>query len=244
MKSKLICWGLLGLMTMGAIGAARLGPESNLFADPSFETTRRGEPGQAWHDFADKNPKAWIPYQISDGAAHDGEHAAMLVMDSDVDGEAQRVYGVYQEVECEVLPRYISGYYRVEDWQRGTTKQYLQVVLIIWNAWERPRGLTVPNYQVAITLAGVDEQPLHYMNRAFEITGPLEPVEDEWVFFEFDLHDLFDKHWGVLPRGFDYVRTFFEVRYDNRHRVDAVCKAKVYFDDLYIGDESRAPKGD
>jgi len=244
MKPNLLCWGLLGIMTLGAIGAARVGPETNLFTDPSFERYQRGEPGQPWRDFAETNPKAWSEFEISSERARDGEKSVLLAMDSDVEGGGQRVHGVYQEVESKVLPRYISGWYRVEDWERGTKKQYLQLVLIIWNAWERPKGLTVPNYQVAITLAGVDEQPLHYMNRAFEIDGPLEPVEDEWVFFQYDLHELFDKHWGVLPTGYDYVRVFFEVRYDGRLTVDSACKANVYFDDLYIGDEPRTPEGD
>ncbi len=221
-------------------------PGMNLLADPGFEGFDRWDEGQPWwNSFKVQNSKAWVEFDIAEGEGRTGERAAHLHMDSTTQPGRVRVHGVVQELVPETLPRYVSGWYRVENWERGTEKQYLQTVVICRgpdNVPARiprnPRGLQ--SVQLAMTLAGVSEPPLRMGNREFEVTGPVDPVEGEWVFFEFDLHELFQKHWGVVPVNSAGTRVFFEVRYDQKNDMTP-ARCDVYYDDVYVGDESRAP---
>ncbi len=221
----------------GGVGETNASPdvqESNRLRNASFE----GEEASPWFDFAQRNPKQWGPMAISDERAREGERSALLVLDSGASGEAVRVLGVAQEIRGGGCPAYVSGWYFVEDWSRGCEAQYLQVVAIALGG-EAPEGL--PNYQVARTLAGVTRAPFRILNRRFEIGGPPEPEVGRWVFFEVDLAAMFERRWGMVPDEGSTIRLFFEARYDGRDAErDPPARARVYFDDLYAGSESRA----
>ncbi len=239
---------MLALSLLAGGGPPGAGPESapasdgNLLADASFERVD-GEPSP-WWSFHERSPGSWGEFAITNAQAAEGERSALLVLDSDGSDKDTRVWGVVQEVEAERCPEYLSGYYRVEGWERGTPKQYLQVVVIVWRPGSMPEGVNAGNYQLACTLAGVDRSPLPgVVNRKFVITGPVEPDEDEWVFFELPLAELFEREWGRRPADFEYLRVFFEARYDGR-RGGERARARVFYDDLYMGDRSRAPAGD
>ncbi|MEZ6243915.1 MAG: hypothetical protein R3B57_12835 [Phycisphaerales bacterium] len=210
-------------------------PDDNLLKNSSFED------GDApWWSFHDRSPDTWGAFTLTDQQAHAGNRSARLAVDPGEATGAARVWGVVQEVKADRCPEYLSGWYRVEGWQRGTKKQYLQAVVIVWNPKVMPEGVHAGNYQVACTLAGVDESPLpHVVNRKFIVTGPVEPVQGEWVFFELDLSKAFEEQWGIRPEGFEYLRVFFEARYDDRAAGEQP-RATVYYDDLYLGDHSRA----
>ncbi|MCA9298411.1 MAG: hypothetical protein KDA28_05055, partial [Phycisphaerales bacterium] len=189
------------------------------------------------------NAVSWADYDISSDVAHRGEQAALLRLDTRESDNGARIYGVIQEFDEQAFPRYLSGWYRVEDWARGTEKQYIQVVVIAWRPSPMPVGMRSGSYQIAYTLAGVAQPPLRIANRKFILSGVVEPVEDEWIFFEFDLHDDFRKQWRLIPSNYEFVRVLFEVRYDDKDEAEPVGAARVYYDDLYIGPESRAPSG-
>ena len=217
-------------------------PDDNLFIDPSFEIYDRYDEGRVWWNFAERDSAVWHDFEIRDDRALSGERSAYAPLDSDTQGGQRAIQGVVQEVEApDGMPRYLSGWYRVEDWQRGCKAQYLQIVVIVWDFQEQIRGQRWPNIQVAATMAGVDGPPIRIGNRKFAIAGPVEPVQDEWVFFEFDLHELFDFNWGIIPSKYGYLRVFYEVRYDDHTGFGPAAKADVWFDDLYIGDTSRLP---
>jgi hypothetical protein len=210
----------------------------NLVVNPSFEDDER----EPWFCFAEANPEAWGDFTIADGVAHEGKRSARLVLDSEADTGKTRIYGVVQEIETENMPDHLSGWYRVEGWQRGAPRQYLQAVVIVWRPRQMPKGIPGGNYQIAYTLAGVKQPPLHMRNRAFIITGPPEPTEDEWVFFELNPREDFQRKWGIDPKDFKYLRVFFEVRYDGITEGGPPAKATVYYDDLYMGSQSRKPE--
>ncbi len=213
-------------------------PDTNLLKNASFE----GDSREPWFSFDDRNPKQWGAFSISDERAHTGERSALLELDSDDSDDAIRVLGVVQEIEGAACPEYLSGWYLVEGWRRGAQKQYVQAVVI---ASGGPTPAGVPNYQLAYTLAGVTTNPMPTLkNRKFVVTGPPEPVEGEWVFFEIEIARLFEVKWGRRPGEDASLRVFFEVRYDGRDPADdARARARVWFDDLYFGPESRAPGG-
>lgn len=215
----------------------------NYFKDWSFERfTKKNPQTMAWFHMAKRgwrNRSGWSPFELTELRAHSGARSVHLHMNSDAQRGPTRVHGVVQEVTPDHLPQYISGWYRVEDWQRGALKQYIQVVVIARGSSVVPEGLAqVPNFQVSMVLAGIDQTPFPITNRRFHFDGPMEPEQDEWQFFEFDLHQMFDQLWGVQPENFEALKVFFEVRYDYRGTGPS-AKADVYFDDLYIGDESR-----
>ena len=221
------------------------GPDGNWFVNPGFEEG----PGP-WWSFAAENPFAWSHFSVTDDRARTGRFSALLDMDSTrYEDPSVRIYGVIQEAASGTVPEKLSGWYRVEGWERGASKQYLQVVVIVWNARRLPPGVRgVGNYQMAYVLGGVDAPPLNITNRKFIFTharrGPIlvdapDPVQDEWVFFEFDLREDFRKHWQIEPCDFEFLRVLFEVRYDGRTADDPPARARVYYDDLYLGDTSR-----
>jgi len=217
----------------------------NLFEDASFERfTKKNPETLPWFHLAPRGWRhrgEWVPFELSEMQAHSGARSAHLHMNSDTQPGFTRVHGLVQELSPDHLPRYLSGWYYVDDWQRGATRQYIQTVVIARGSKTTPEGMSMlPNFQVAMVLAGVQEPPVDIPNRRFHFAGPLEPVTGEWHFFEFDLHQLFDELWGVEPEDFESMRIFFETRYDQRVTGPS-AKADVYFDDLYLGDESRAP---
>ncbi len=212
-------------------------PGPNLLENPSFED----ETNAAWFDFHERNPKQWGAMEISNERAHTGERSALLTLDSGASAERARVLGVVQEVTGVACPARLSGWYFVEGWERGAVKQYVQVVTIA-HGGETPAGLA--NYQVAQTLAGVTSNPLPTLkNRRFEISGPAEPAQGQWVFFEVELASLFEDKWERVPGSGASLRVFFEVRYDDREPQAPPARARVWFDDLYLGPASRAPGG-
>lgn len=210
--------------------------DSNLFANPSFEDDTESP----WFNYAERTPN-WAPFAITE-PGHRSDHSALLDLDSDDPDQpaARIIHGVIQECPAPTFPRYISGTYHIDQWERGTTNQYLQLVVIVWNARTKPKGFNLPNYQIAVPLAGIANPPFSMLNRKFVMGAPQEPTTDEWIEFEYDLEQLFNDQWGLTPTNYDYLRVFFEVRYDGRTEDEPRALAHVRFDDLYLGPESRA----
>jgi|GEM_PF-1088992 len=224
-------------------------PETNLLPNHSFESPTPAP----WYDFSIKS-KSWLPFTISDSTAHTGTHAAHLHMDSadDQQPNTTAIHGVVQTLTTQnnTLPTYISGHYKVTNWNRSTKDQYLQVVFMAAKPSNKPSSSNYPTYQLAIPLAGITEPPFKMGNRKFVFNSsnlpPQEPPQDNWIFFEYNLKDLYQQHWNFIPENSTEFHAFFEVRYDNRdpnadQPADQPATADVYFDTLYIGPDSRTP---
>lgn len=209
----------------------------NLLQNPSFE---QGKP--PWYAMHDKNPLAWRDFELS-SLAVDGSQSALFTMDSegDVSGGA-RVWGVVQDFAADTMPRSISGFYRVEDWNLGTEKQYLQVVLM----FTIPGGVggisrdgispvNIPT-QIAWVLAGISEPPFEIGNREFIFLDVGQPPEGEWVYFEIDVRKSLEQAWSFDSEGVEIsgLRVFFESRFDGYTEGDGSVAGKVYFDDLRL----------
>jgi hypothetical protein len=208
------------------------GLPGNLFANPGFE---EGE--GPWFSMT---TEAWgPPFRVSDAAAHSGRQSALLAMRGAPEAAGAKVFGVVQEVAPAELPELVSGYYRVQDWVRGTEKQYLQFVVIVIG----PTGLpgNYPNYQIRYPLAGIDEPPFPIANAHFLFIGTEEPVTDQWVYFETNIREDFQELWGALPQSFEKIRVLFEVRYDGKVAGSGEVKADVFYDDLYLGPAEANP---
>ena len=159
--------------------------DSNAFANPDFE-----DGADPWISL---ETSAWgTPFTVSDRQAQRGEHSALLELRSALGGSA-RVFGVVQEIAPDDLPQTISGYYCVESWLKGTPVQYLQFVVIVFDAENLPEEFVgvANNYQVRYILAGVDSQPTFIGNARYVMLTEDEPVVGEWVYFERDVSQDF-----------------------------------------------------
>src|SRR3972149_7050201 len=111
----------------------------NVLAIPGFEECTDASPGPCSPWFALKPPN----FQLADNA-HSGEVSAMLRMRELESAAGTTVYYLVQEVAPTEFPEVLSGFYRVENWLRGTEKQYLQFVIIVAGGGERAPGVRRP----------------------------------------------------------------------------------------------------
>ena len=197
----------------------------NLFANGSFEQGK-----EPWFSLVDPN---WESFDLTDRHAVHGRRSAHLALHAGTTSEGTKIIGVIQEVIPRDFPKHLSGSYRIEGWTRGTPKQYLQVVVILFgDASDRP----FPNYQIRYVLAGIDKPPLQIANARYLLVAGSEIREETWVRFNLDLHADFQRHWGCLAKGFSKIRVLFEVRYDEKNSRDGEVRGDVYYDDLYLGE--------
>jgi hypothetical protein len=198
-------------------------PGQNLFVNPDFENE-----SDPWYSLSEESG-----FVRTEEQAHSGTASALLRMRDPLQAEGAKVYYLIQEITPEEFPEVVRGYYRVENWHHGTRKQYLQFVVIAFGAQNFPAGTT--NYQIRYPLAGIDSPPFPIGNAHFVFLGKEEPVEGEWVPFETNVKEDFQRLWGAVPEDFEKLRILFEVRWDDKVPGDGTPEADVYYDDLFIG---------
>ena len=171
--------------------------------------------------------------------AHSGQASAYLNMRDPAEATGAKVYYLVQEVAPAEFPELISGYYRVDNWVRGTEKQYLQFVVIVFAPTNLEGGF--PNFQIRFPLVGISEAPFPIGNAFFKfLTRDFEPRQGEWVYFESNIKDDFEELWKGVPEGYSKIRVLFEVRYDDKES-GLPAEADVYYDDLYMGPADSNP---
>lgn len=211
--------------------------EVNLLSNASFEMGKQG-----WVSMMAQNPVAWRDFELSDHS-YAGEQSVLLQMDSaEQELGGTRIWGVMQEFPVSKVPRVITGHYYVEDWVKGTAKQYLQAVVLLTIADIQgaapeigfdPRHITT---QIAWVLGGVAKEPFKIGNRKFIFLNAGEPIQNAWQPFEIDIHQGLAEAWGIdasLVKLFK-LRIFFEARYDGFESGDKPVAGKVYFDELSV----------
>ena len=196
-------------------------PQGNVFQNPGLEEGR-----DPWFSLSEPE------FILAENIAHAGEASALLRMRADPQHEGAKVFYLVQEMTPEQLPEVLSGYYRVTTWTRGTRLQYLQFAVIAFGADNLPGGF--PNYQIRYILAGIDEVPFLIGNARFVFLSREDPPLDQWVSFQVDVRDDFQRLWGAVPKDYEKIRVLFEVRYDSKATGEAPG-ADVYYDDLYFG---------
>jgi hypothetical protein len=190
-------------------------------------------------------------FEVSQDYAHSGQASALLRMRAPAETVSEHeVHYVVQEVVPEEFPELVSGYYRVENWSKGTPKQYLEFVVIVCR--DGPEGKCTQgapnlsegygyNQQMRYLLAGISEDPVVGANAHFVHISKDEPPSGEWVYFERNIKEDFRQLWGAVPEGHDYIRILLEVRFDDKEAGAAPAEADVYYDDLYVGSASDNP---
>jgi hypothetical protein len=251
----MIC--ISGLMIAAAFaGQPEAADDSgNLLVNASFEETLPERPAEVnphvlgeWWSFAGPKKPYWRHFEIDDNTAYDGERSTKLTLDSTGFDGATLIVGATQNVVTDTMPTELSGAVRVDEWQRGTQRQYVQIVVIVWNVTDNmPKGQDAKNYQIAYTFAGIERPPFRIKNRKFLFPrGELvdlhsedgNPKVGEWKQFHLNPRKDFNEQWGVDPSDYEYIRVLYEVRYDGRNASkEPPASAVVHWDDLYFGQE-------
>jgi hypothetical protein len=223
---------------------------ANLFANGDFESGR-----PPWFDRRAPSRNHWHGFDVSTAYAIHGRNSALLRLLADETAPVREkifIAGAIQEVhlptlvsegaheEYQEFPETISGYYRVENWHRRTEKQYIQFVVILWASDLHPDQPEETNVQIRYVLAGATTPPLSLSNAKYIILGSPEPSVGTWIPFSRDLRKDWLEQWGALPHRYEFLRIFFEVRYDDAPALEPGSLAEVYFDDLYLGPASAA----
>jgi hypothetical protein len=194
---------------------------------------------EPWHTM---DSPSWSPsFQVTDAVAHGGSHSVHLQLTPPGVPSLNRVFGVVQDLAPAELPEYLSGYYRVDNWQKGTDIQYLQFVVIVFS--DDPVASAAGNIQIRYLLAGAATEPFEIGNAKFVFIDKADPQQGEWVHFGRNIRDDFKNLWGAVPQKVTSVRAFFEARFDSPTEIQPQMAGDVYYDDLYLGPQSQAPTG-
>jgi hypothetical protein len=200
----------------------------NLLTNPSFE-----QGSDPWITLAPESG-----FEVTQEQARCGASSAVLRMHDPAGAEGSKVYYLVQEINPAEFPDVVSGFYRVEDWNKGTVRQYVQFVIIAIgpkNFASLPADRQAPNYQIRYPLAGIQSPPFSIGNAFFKFLGRDEPAEGQWVFFQANIKEDFQNLWNLVPADYEKLRLLFEVRWDAKTANDGAPNGDVFYDDLYAG---------
>jgi len=207
---------------------------ANLLSNAGFESGV-----DPWHAM---DSPSWSPdFDVAGNLAHDGSHSVHLSLTPPDTPALNRVFGVVQDIELTDLPEYVSGYYRVENWQKGTDFQYLQFVVIVFTS--DPQTGQTSNKQIRYLLAGAASESFEIGNAKFVFIDEAEPRQSAWVHFGRNIRDDFEELWGSVPQNITSIRVFFEARFDSPAEIRPQMAGDVYYDDLYVGPQANASDG-
>jgi hypothetical protein len=207
-----------------------LEPGVNALLNPGFEN---GE--QSW---ASAGPNK---FTVTSDQALSGSAAAQLTMRATTDSPVSATYTVFQEFTPSEFPEVLSFNYLVNNWAKGTEKQYIEVAVIVYGGTEAfptcpgPEADECPNYQIRYILGGVSQNPITVENSKYVFVSRDEPSQDEWIPITRDMKADFQNTWGAVPDKPEKIRILAEVRYDDREATDGPMEADVYFDDMFVG---------
>jgi hypothetical protein len=226
--------GLVSLLLLAVLLARACGgggegsKKGNLLANPGFENGK-----EPWYSM---ETSGWgEPFEVSDTVVHSGQYSAHLSLRRPPQPNQHEVLGAVQSLKPSSFPEFLSGFYRVENWKRGTDIQYLQFVVIA----VLPEN--AGNIQIRYLLAGTATEPFEIGNAKFVFLSKEEPKIGEWVHFERNVADDFQQLWGQAPEKVQELRVFFETRYDSPTAIQPDVGGDVYYDDLYVGSKAEVP---
>jgi len=221
------------------------GPVLQLSPPPAVPATENVLQKPGFEDCTDAPPTPCAPwtvlrppnFELSD-VAHTGENSVHLQMREPTEAAGAKIFYLVQEVAPTEFPEVLSGFYRVENWLKGTEKQYLQFVVIVVGADDAPvdgDGNAFSNHQIRYILGGIEKEPFEISNAKFVFLSRTDPPTDEWVPFQVNVKQDFLDLWGSVPKGYNFIRLLYEVRFDDKIAGSGEAKADVYYDDLNFG---------
>lgn len=199
---------------------------SNALLNPGFE-----EGSSQW----ETSPREdWQLYAIADGVAHSGQHSLQLSL---AGGLPQHVAGGVQILRGAPLPEFLSGFYRVDGWQRGDPPRYVQFE-VITHGPDAPDGLT--DHTLRFVIGGLDASVSDPPGTATVFLRRGDPAT-RWTYFAYPIASVFEQRFGAPPQSFDSIELSFEARFDAPPGSGAASGMTAYFDDLYAGPQYGNP---
>ena len=196
----------------------------------------------------------WIGFGVVAEPVHSGLYAAQMSLRWQPGDREKPIStsGAVQDLALSRFPDRISGWYWVERWENPSdqTLLYLDVAVAVVGD-PRAHDIIIPddpelhpdlaNYQIRYYMAGLTEPYENLLNMRAKMVGVGPPELGKWVHFDFPVKADFQQLWGAVPADFDYVRIFFEARWEEKEE-GAPVHAEFYYDDLFFGfDEPLEP---
>ena len=192
-------------------------------------------------------PEPWVassgadfqsaPVVISDVAPHGGKHALELKLaGGGAEGDTQAGV-VTQATNPHEFPEFVSGFYRVDDWQPRAQFRYLYVSVTVAGG-DFPGGARFHELRI---LVGAPTEPPLLPNLTFAFLRRDPPVLHHWTYFGFPLKTTFQSHFAYLPPHWDAIYITVGVRSDLSDASRTSGSADVVFDDLYAGTQADNP---
>jgi hypothetical protein len=206
-------------------------PTANLLANGGFEA---GVAPWVAHTLP-AQPGATL--QLSDRSPHAGAHAVELTLSGAEAGDAARAVVVTQAANPQAFPEFVSGYYRVDDWQPHAPSEYLYFSITV-RGGDFPGG--APAHELRV-LIGAPSEPELQPFLTFAFLSRAAPVLHRWTYFGFPVKPAFQLHFEQMPSRWDGIDVSVAVRFDGRDAGDAPSSASVLFDDLYAGTQVDNP---
>ena len=190
-------------------------------------------------------------FDLVEAPVRSGRQAALLRVhwEKGQAGHPVKVFGIVQEHRPESrpdpsrFPEVLSGWFRIDRWEKESpaTNLYVQVVAAVSGDPRAARiispsgGADTPtNYQIRYYLAGQAKPAFTLSNARIQILRKGLPALGEWTHFEIPLKEDFQRLWGTVPTGYEFLRVLFEARWDNKPEGTSV-HADVVYDDLFLG---------
>lgn len=178
-------------------------------------------------------------FEISGDIALTGSRSLALALEGNAAATGTRIGGAVQAVTATEFPEVLSGFYFVEAWQPGSALPYIEFVVAVRGG---DFGDGLPSHEIRFVLAGATRPPLELAAAAkYVFINRDQPKAGEWTYFSYPVHFAFETNWGKAPTRWDAIDLSFEVRYDGRTAGEDATSVRMFFDDLYFGQQILDP---
>jgi hypothetical protein len=201
---------------------------SNLIANPGFEIL-----GAPWIAIGFPPPPVTTP-PLSTDRPHGGNVSLDLSLLGREGSPARAASAGWQRLGSATFPEFVSGFYRVDDWQPHADFQYLYFGVTV-RGGDFVDGM--PLHEIRF-LVGAPENPAPDANVAYIFLSRAAPVLHQWTYFSYPVRQAFDERFGGAPNKWDSIEVQVGVRFDGRKPEDPPSSAEVFFDDMYAGPQA------
>ncbi len=207
------------------------GASSNILVNPGFE-----EGGPPWIP-STIPPSDAPPVSLSDDRPHGGDRSAELKLDAATGEGGTRAVSSVQGTAPAEFPEFVSGFYRITDWQPRATFQYVYFTVTVHGG---DFGNGAPAHEIRFVIGAAIEPSLEPdVQYVFLSRNP--PALGRWTYFSYPVRQAFADRFQHVPARWTSVDIGIGVRLDGRDVQDAPASADVQYDDLYAGPQSANP---
>jgi hypothetical protein len=204
---------------------------ANLLANPGFEAG-----GEPWRVTGVRGLER-APLPFTDGAPYIGARSMELKVVGGETDQGTKATVAAQSVDPQAFPEFVSGFYRVDDWQPTARFVYLYFSITV-HGGDFTDG--APTHELRVII-GAPVEPPQEPQVVYAFLSRAAPVLHRWTYVGFPVKSAFQAHVGQMPSRWDGIDIGMAVRFDGRDTHDPPVSAAVSFDDLYAGPQADNP---